>query len=94
MKNVVTYETSEPAVATKVSLDEVDAGFVYQSTYTAAPSGTYKAITIPKTDNYLQTYTIGVLQESTNKDTAASFEQYLLSTAGQNILSEYGFTPP
>ena len=29
-KNVVTYETSEPAVATKVSLGEVDAGFVYR----------------------------------------------------------------
>ena len=94
IKNVVTYETSEPAVATKVSLGEVDAGFVYQSTYTAAPAGTYGAITIPKKDNYLQTYTIGILNESTSKDTAASFEQYMLSSAGQNILNNYGFTPP
>jgi molybdate transport system substrate-binding protein len=94
MRNVVTYETSEPAVATKVSLDEVDAGFVYQSTYTAAHAGTYEAITIPKKDNYLQTYTIGILNESTSKDTAASFEQYMLSSAGQNILSDYGFTSP
>ncbi len=94
MKNVVTYETSEPAVATKVSLDEVDAGFVYQSTYSASPNGTFQAITIPKKDNYLQTYTIGILQESANKDTAASFEQFMLSPAGQNILSGYGFTPP
>ena len=94
IKNVVTYETSEPAVATKVSLGEVDAGFVYQSTYSAAPAGTYVAITIPKKDNYLQTYTIGILNESTNKDTAASFEQYMLSSAGQGILTNYGFTPP
>ena len=35
--NVVTYETSEPGVATKVSLGEVDAGFVYESTYASAP---------------------------------------------------------
>jgi molybdate transport system substrate-binding protein len=93
ISNVVTYELSEPAVATKVALGEVDAGFVYQSTATAAASGTYQSITIPQKYNYLQTYTIGILQESTNKPQAAWFEQYMLSSAGQNILSEYGFTP-
>ncbi|HUK37807.1 MAG TPA: molybdate ABC transporter substrate-binding protein [Methanomicrobiales archaeon] len=94
LANVVTYETSEPAVATKVSLGEVDAGFVYQSTYTAAPAGTYAAITIPKKDNYLQTYTIGILKESTDRNTAATFEQYMLSVVGQTILKNYGFTAP
>jgi molybdate transport system substrate-binding protein len=94
ISNVVTYETSEPAVATKVALGEVDAGFVYQSTATAAASGTYQSITIPTKDNYLQTYTIGILQESSNKAQAAWFEQYMLSSAGQNILNEYGFIAP
>jgi len=94
LANVVTYETSEPAVATKVSLGEVDAGFVYQSTATAAPSGTYQSLTIPKKDNYLQTYTIGILKESKNQAQAGWFEQYMLSSAGQNILTQYGFTAP
>ena len=94
ISNVVTYETSEPAVASKVSLGEVDAGFVYQSTYTAAAPGTYQAITIPKKDNYLQTYTIGILKGSTNKAVAAEFEQFMLSSAGQQILAQYGFTAP
>jgi molybdate transport system substrate-binding protein len=94
ISNVVTYETSEPAVATKVSLGEVDAGFVYQSTATAAASGTYKTITIGKADNYLQTYTIAIMKESTNKAVAADFEQFMLSDAGQNILGDYGFTSP
>jgi len=94
ISNVVTYETSEPAVATKVALGEVDAGFVYQSTATAALSGTYQSISIPTKDNYLQTYTIGILKESTNKAQAAWFEQYMLSSAGQNILNDYGFTSP
>jgi molybdate transport system substrate-binding protein len=93
LANVVTYETSEPAVATKVSLGEVDAGFVYQSTATAAAPGTYQSITIPKKDNYLQTYTIGVLQESKNKAVAGEFESYMLSAAGQQLLKQYGFTP-
>jgi molybdate transport system substrate-binding protein len=94
ISNVVTYETSEPAVATKVALGEVDAGFVYQSTATAAPSGTYQSIAIPAKDNYLQTYTIGILNGSQNKAAAGWFEQYMLSSAGQNILAQYGFTAP
>ena len=94
ISNVVTYETSEPAVATKVSLGEVDAGFVYQSTANAAPSGTYQSLSIPQKDNYLQTYTIAVVNQSQNKAVASWFEQYMLSAAGQNILAQYGFTAP
>ena len=89
--NTVTYETSEPAVATKVALGEVDAGFVYESTATAAKPGTYTSITIPKKDNYLQTYTIGVLKGSTSKGAATDFETFMISDAGQQILTEYGF---
>jgi molybdate transport system substrate-binding protein len=92
-KNVVTYETSEPGVATKVALGEVDAGFVYESTYTAAPKDTYTAITIPKADNYLQTYTIGVMKQSTSKGAAAHFETFMLSASGQQALKDYGFRP-
>lgn len=93
-ENTVTYETSEPAVATKVALGEVDAGFVYESTATAAKPGTYTTITIPKSDNYLQTYSIAVLKESTSKSTASNFEAFMLSDAGQQILSDYGFRAP
>jgi len=93
MKNVVTFETSEPGVATKVALGEVDAGFVYESTYTAAPQGTYVALTIPKTDNYLQTYTIGIMKQSTSKGAASDFETFMLSAVGQQDLRDYGFRP-
>ena len=89
-KNVVTYETSEPAVASKVQLGEVDAGFVYESTFTAG-NGKYQAITIPKTVNYLQTYTIGVMQQSTSKGAATDFETFMLSSVGQQDLRDYGF---
>jgi molybdate transport system substrate-binding protein len=92
-KNVVTYETSEPAVATKVALGEVDAGFVYESTYTAAPKNTYTAITIAKSDNYLQTYTIGTLKQSKDLDSATMFENFMLSAVGQQDLKDYGFRP-
>ena len=92
-KNVVTYETTEPGVATKVALGEVDAGIVYESTYTTAPKGTYSAITIPKVDNYLQTYTIGVMKQTQNSGAAQNFEDFMLSSVGQQILKDYGFRP-
>ncbi len=91
LKNVVTYDTSEPGVATKVALGEVDAGFVYESTFTAAPKDTYKSITIAKKDNYLQTYSIGVLKESSSPATAQMFEDFMLSSVGQQDLRDYGF---
>ena len=89
--NTVTFETSEPAVATKVALGEVDAGFVYESTATAAKPGTYASITIPKKDNYLQIYSIAVLKGSTSKGAATDFENFMMSDAGQQILKDYGF---
>lgn len=90
--NIVTYETSEPAVASKVELGEVDAGFVYESTYIAGQDK-YVAISIPKAVNYLQTYTIGVMSQSTSKGAAADFENFMLSANGQQILKDYGFRP-
>ena len=91
--NTISYETSEPAVASKVELGEVDAGFVYESTAVAAKPGTYNTVAIPKADNYLQTYTIGVLKGSNNKGAAADFENFMVSDAGQQILKDYGFRP-
>lgn len=91
--NVVTYETSEPGVATKVSLGEVDAGLVYESTYASAPAMTLTSISIPKTDNYLQTYTMGVMKQTEDSGVAQEFEDFMLSSAGQQILKEYGFRP-
>lgn len=91
--NVVTYETTEPGVVTKVSLGEVDAGFVYESSYKAAAADTLELISIPEEDNSLQIYTIGVLSDSTNKETAQAFVDFLLSDDGQEILKNYGFTP-
>lgn len=90
--NVVTYETSEPAVAAKVQLGEVDAGFVYESTYTAG-GDKYQSLSIAKSLNYLQTYSIGILKESTSKGAAADFETFMLSSSGQQILKDYGFRP-
>ena len=92
-KNVVSFETTEPGVVTKVSLGEVDAGFVYESSYKAAPNGTLNAIVIPVKDNSLQTYTIAVTNTTSDKNAALEFETFMTSAQGQQILSKFGFRP-
>jgi len=92
-KNVVSFETTEPGVVTKVSLGEVDAGFVYESSYKAAPNGTLNAIVIPVKDNSLQTYTIAVTNTTSDKNAALQFETFMASAQGQQILSNFGFRP-
>ena len=92
-KNVKTYETAEPSIATKVALGQVDAGFVYESTYKANVK-TLTSIDIAKEQNVLQKYQIAVMRLSTNKDAANAFEAYMLSAdGGQKILMDYGFRP-
>lgn len=92
-KNVKTYETAEPSIATKVALGQVDAGFVYESTYTANAKK-LTSIDIAKEQNVLQKYQIAVMRLSTNKDAANAFEEYMLSAdGGQKILMDYGFRP-
>ncbi len=92
-KNVKTFETTEPGVVTKVALGEVDAGFVYESSYKAAKNGTLSAINIPINDNVLQIYTIGILNSTVDKVAAQQLEDFMLSSAGQKILSDFGFRP-
>jgi molybdate transport system substrate-binding protein len=91
--NVKTYETTEPGVVTKVSLGEVDAGIVYESSYKSAKPGTLISLPIPVKDNALQTYSIGVTTMTPNRDSAQKFEDFMLSAQGQQILSDFGFRP-
>ncbi|MDD1715613.1 MAG: molybdate ABC transporter substrate-binding protein [Methanolinea sp.] len=89
--NVVTFETTEPGVVTKVNLGEVDAGFVYESSYKAAKAGQLKGIVIPKDQNSLQTYTVGILNGSGEVAGASKFVEFLTTAEGQEILADFGF---
>ena len=90
--NTVTYEVSEPGVVEKVKLGEVDAGFVYQSSYAAAQDE-LMSLEIPKEQNAIQYYSIAILAEAKNPDGAAAFTEFLLGEIGQEILAGFGFTP-
>ncbi len=89
--NVKSYETGESGVTTKVSLGEVDAGFVYESSYKAAKNGSLIAIEIPIKDNIIQKYAISTLMGTRNQSLAQDFEVFMLSQEGQQILKDFGF---
>lgn len=90
--NVVSQETNVRAVLAKVSLDEVDAGFVYS---TDARTASEKTITleIPDRMNVVAEYPIAVLAESREREQAARFVALVVGAEGQAILAKRGFEP-
>lgn len=91
LASVVSNETDVKQVVAKVQLGEADAGIVYVSDATAAP--TLKTIEIPSNLNVVAKYPIAKLIKSANPDLAAAFASYVLSADGQAILKKWGFTP-
>jgi len=90
--NFVTQETSVSGVVQKVQLGEVDAGFVYVSDAFSAGSKV-SSIDIPDQYNVVANYPIATVKASTHASTAESYVQFVLSPAGQAILTKYHFIP-
>ena len=95
LANVVTNETSVRGVAQKVSLGEVDAGFVYE-TDAAAPqhAGRLRAIAVPLHLTEAAQYPIATLAGAAQPAHAAKFVEFALSDDGLAILRKHGFAPP
>src|SRR5258707_369571 len=93
LANVVSEETNVKAVVQKVQLGEADAGFGYRSDVTAAVSNKFKFISIPAAYNVTAQYPIAVVQTSTHTSDSQAFIDFVLSTAGQDILQKYHFIP-
>jgi molybdate transport system substrate-binding protein len=89
----VSLEADVKAVLTKVELGEADAGIVYVTDVKAA-GGKVIGVAIPSASNVTTTYPIATVGSSTNAGTAAAFVAYVLSTAGQKVLTDAGFAAP
>lgn len=92
LANLVSNETDVKQVVSKVDLDEADAGIVYVTDAQAASD--LKTIAIPANFNVIAKYPVAILAKSRHADLAAAFVAYLLSPAGQAILSKWGFGSP
>ncbi len=90
LANVVSNETDVKQVVTKVELGEADAGIVYVSDAIATPS--LFTISIPDKFNIVASYPIAILTNSPEPKLASAFVSYIMSPAGQAVMSEWGFS--
>jgi molybdate transport system substrate-binding protein len=89
----VTLQPDVKSVLTQVELGNVDAGVVYVTDVNAA-GAKVKGITIPDSVNASTEYPIAALSHSANLTLAQAFEAYVLSDAGQAVLTADKFEKP
>jgi molybdate transport system substrate-binding protein len=89
----VTLQPDVKSVLTQVELGNVDAGVVYVTDVKAAGSKV-KGVTIPASDNASTLYPIAAVSSSKETAIAQAFVAYVLSPAGQAVLSAAGFQKP
>ncbi len=93
LKNVVSYETDVESVLTKVSLGEADAGIVYTSDAASTTGKQLGKLSIPTNLQTEASYPIAPIKGSKNAARAQQFVDYVLSSAGQQALGQFGFIP-
>src|SRR5215470_16729469 len=89
----VTLQADVKSVLTQVETGNVDAGMVYVTDVKAAGSKA-KGVTIPANDNASTLYPIATVSSSKEKSIANAFVAYVLSPAGQSVLTAAGFEKP
>ena len=89
----LTQEADVKSVLSKVELGEVDAGVVYVTDVRAADSKVAGVIISPDV-NASTTYPIATLTDARNPTASQAFLSYVLSRAGQSVLTADGFAQP
>ncbi len=93
LDQVVSEEDDVKGVVGKVSLGEVDAGFVY-ATDVKPVEGKVDAIELPAEAQAEVAYEIAVVQAAPHHEAAHEFVEQVLSDEGQAKLQAAGFGPP
>jgi molybdate transport system substrate-binding protein len=88
----VSEETSVGGVVTKVTLGEADAGIVYV-TDVKANENDATGVPIPPDQNVVADYPMVEVKNAPNASAAKAFMNYVSSSAGQQVLTSYGFLP-
>jgi molybdate transport system substrate-binding protein len=89
----VTLQPDVKSVLTQVELGNVDAGMVYVTDVKAA-GAKVKGVPIPASQNASTLYPIATISSSTHQAEAAAFVDYVLSPAGEQVLTAAGFQQP
>jgi molybdenum ABC transporter molybdate-binding protein len=99
LDNVVSRENDVRQVLTRVQMGEADAGVVYLTDALAANAGIagnlqpVQTLQIPEQYNVVAIYYIAHIKGAAHPDTGQAWIAYILSPAGQDILTRYGFLP-
>jgi len=89
----VTLQPDVKSVLTQVETGNVDAGMVYVTDVKAA-GAKVSGVTISASDNASTEYPIATINSSKQKSEAQAFVNYVLSPAGQQVLTAAGFEKP
>lgn len=89
----VSEESSVTDVLGKVASGEADAGLVYVTDVKGA-GDKVKGITFPEADKAVNTYPIGTVGTSKNKDLASAFIALVTGSEGKKVLGDAGFGTP
>ena len=89
----VTLQPDVKSVLTQIELGNVDAGMVYVTDVNAA-GAKVKGVPIPDSVNASTEYPIATVSKSANMATAQAFVAYVLSPAGQSVLTADKFEKP
>jgi molybdate transport system substrate-binding protein len=89
----VTLQPDVKSVLTQVELGNVDAGMVYVTDVKAAGTKV-KGVTIPSGQNASTLYPIATISSSMHQAEAEAFVAYVLSPAGEQVLTAAGFQQP
>ena len=88
----VSEEQAVTDVRGKVSSGQADAGIVYK-TDALAEGDAVETVAIQGADEAVNKYPIALVSASTKKDLGQKWIDLVLSTDGQKILEDAGFTP-
>lgn len=86
-------EVDVKAVLAKVVLDEADAGLVY-ATDAVAAAGSVRRLPVPGADQQPTPYLVAPLTQAAEPGLARSWIELLVSSRGQAVLTEAGFSTP
>ena len=89
----VTLQPDVKSTLTQVELGSVDAGVVYVTDVKAAGAKVH-GVVIPASDNASTLYPIDTINSSKDKSVAEAFVAYVMSPAGQQVLTAAGFQKP
>ncbi len=91
--NISSREVDVKAAANRVSLNEADATFVYESDITPDIEERVEIVEIPPELNVVATYPIAVASATQNEELAEEWVEFVFSEEGQRILESWGFEP-